>query len=136
MNTTYFLNAVMGNLFGTKTDPSLPTTYYLGLSTTAPNKEGTGATEPSTSGTAYARVQLSNLSEPADGVITSEETITFPEATADWGTISHYVIYDAAASGNLLMYGPLDNSRRVEANTVVSFRPGGLTLTLADLEQS
>lgn len=134
MNTTYFLNTVMGNVFGTKTSPAIPTSYYLGLSTTAPSKSGTGANEPSSSGTGYARVQLTSLSEPSEGVISSEDIITFAEATADWGTITHYVIYDAATNGNLLMYGPLENSRHVEANTVVSFRSGGLTITLADVE--
>ena len=132
MNTTYFLNQVMGNLFGTKTDPALPTTYYLGLSSTLPSKDGTGATEPTGGDSAYARVQLNGLSEPTDGVVTTTETLSFPESTSDWGTMTHYVIYDAATEGNLLMYDELENSRRVEVNTVVSFRPGGLTITLKD----
>ena len=46
MNTNYFLNCVAGNVLGTKTSPTLPTEYYLGLSTTAPSADGTGATEP------------------------------------------------------------------------------------------
>ena len=37
MNTTYFLNQVMGNLFKTKETPALPSEYYIGLSSTAPN---------------------------------------------------------------------------------------------------
>ena len=40
MNTTYFLNQVMGNLFKTKETPALPTEYYIGLSSTAPNISG------------------------------------------------------------------------------------------------
>ena len=34
MNTTYFLNQVMGNLFKTKETPALPSEYYIGLSST------------------------------------------------------------------------------------------------------
>ena len=72
MNTTYFLNLVAGNVFGTKTSPAIPTTYYLGLSSTAPTSSGTNVTEPSSAGSAYARVKLENLSEPTGGVITSQ----------------------------------------------------------------
>lgn len=56
MTTTYFLNLTAGNLFGSKKDPSIPAAYYIGLSSTAPDVSGTNVTEPSTSGTGYARV--------------------------------------------------------------------------------
>lgn len=69
MNTTYFLNQVMGNLFKTKETPALPSEYYIGLSSTAPNISGGNVTEP-LSNSGYKRVKLENLSEPADGVIT------------------------------------------------------------------
>ena len=36
MNTTYFLNLVSGNVFGSKKSPAIPEKYYLGLSSTAP----------------------------------------------------------------------------------------------------
>lgn len=56
MTTTYFLNLTAGNLFKTKTDPAIPASYYIGLSSTEPNISGGNVTEPSTSGTGYARV--------------------------------------------------------------------------------
>ena len=46
MNTTRFLNLIAGNVFGTKKDITIPTTYYLGLSTTTPNASGGNYTEP------------------------------------------------------------------------------------------
>ena len=106
MNTTYFLNQVMGNLFKTKETPALPSEYYIGLSSTAPNISGGNVTEP-LSNSGYKRVKLENLSEPADGVITNEQAISFDESTANWGTMSHFVIYDALEAGNLLMYDTL-----------------------------
>ena len=59
MNTTYFLNCSAGNLFGTKTTPAIPTAYYIGLSTSAPDVSGSGANEPSTDA-GYARVELTH----------------------------------------------------------------------------
>ncbi len=131
MNTTYFLNQVMGNLFKTKETPALPSEYYIGLSSTAPNISGGNVTEP-LSNSGYKRVKLENLSEPADGVITNEQAISFDESTANWGTMSHFVIYDALEAGNLLMYDTLSTPRNVEAATIVTIKANSLTLTLSD----
>lgn len=131
MNTTYFLNQVMGNLFKTKETPALPSEYYIGLSSTAPNISGGNVTEP-LSNSGYKRVKLENLSEPADGVITNEQAISFDESTANWGTMSHFVIYDALEAGNLLMYDTLSTPRNVEAATIVTIKANSLILTLSN----
>ena len=131
MNTTYFLNQVMGNLFKTKETPALPSEYYIGLSSTDPNISGGNVTEP-LSNSGYKRVKLENLSEPADGVITNEQAISFDESTANWGTMSHFVIYDALEAGNLLMYDTLSTPRNVEAATIVTIKANSLTLTLSN----
>lgn len=131
MNTTYFLNQVMGNLFKTKETPALPSEYYIGLSSTAPNISGGNVTEP-LSNSGYKRVKLENLSEPADGEITNEQAISFDESTANWGTMSHFVIYDALEAGNLLMYDTLSTPRNVEAATIVTIKANSLTLTLSN----
>lgn len=131
MNTTYFLNQVMGNLFKTKETPALPSEYYIGLSSTAPNISGGNVTEP-LSNSGYKRVKLENLSEPADGVITNEQAISFDESAANWGTMSHFVIYDALEAGNLLMYDTLSTPRNVEAATIVTIKANSLTLTLSN----
>jgi len=130
MNTNYFLNCVAGNVFQTKTSPAVPTVYYIGLSTTAPAIDGTGANEPSVDA-GYARVELTSLSEPVDGVVTNTAAINFEESTASWGNITHFVIYDSDAvdSGNLLMYGELSTPRSVEAATIMTVKEGYLKLS-------
>ena len=131
MNTTYFLNRVMGNVFNTKKDPALPTEYFIGLSSTAPSVDGQGVSEPAASA-GYARVKLEVLSEPNAGVITNDAAISFDESTANWGTMTHFVIFDAADGGNLLMYDSLSTARNVEAATIVTIKAGSLTLTLSN----
>lgn len=128
MNTTHFLNRVAGNLFRTETDPAIPTEYYIGLSTTEPTMSGTNVSEPSTS-SGYGRVLLDNLSTPVNGVVTNTANINFEESTASWGTVTHFVIYDAEINGNLLMYGALSTPRVVEAATVMTIRQDYLRLS-------
>ena len=131
MNTTYFLNLVAGNVFGSKTSPAIPEKFYLGLSSTAPALDGTGSSEPA-DGTGYARVELTSLSAPAKGVVTNTAAIDFAESTAGWGTMTHFVIYDALTDGNLLMYGELSASRRVEAATIMTIKQGSLNLSVVN----
>lgn len=129
MNTTYFLNCVVGNLLHTKTDPAIPAQYYIGLSSSTPAIDGTGVTEPG-AGSGYQRLLLSNLSEPANGVVANTQDINFDESTANWGTITHYVIYDSPTTGdgNLLMYGELSTPRSVETATIMTIKSGYLKL--------
>lgn len=128
MNTTHFLNRVAGNLFRTETSPAIPTEYYIGLSTTEPTMAGANVSEPSTSA-GYGRMLLENLSAPVNGVVTNTANINFEESTASWGTVTHFVIYDAEIDGNLLMYGALSTPRVVEAATVMTIRQDYLRLS-------
>jgi len=130
MNTTYFLNLVSGNIFGTKHTPTIPTDYYIGLSTTAPNLSGTGDSEPSVDA-GYKRIHLTSLGEPVDGTITNTSAINFDESTADWGTITYYTIYDSGTvgDGNLLMFGELSTPRNVETATIMTIKEGYLKLS-------
>lgn len=129
MNTVYFLNLVAGNVIGTKKNPAVPSKYYLGLSRTLPTLDGRNVSEPSTSA-GYARIELTNLSEPSNGVVSNEQSIDFNESTADWGIVTHFVIFDAETGGNLLMYGELSVSRTVEAATIMTIKAGSLNLSV------
>lgn len=131
MTSTYFLNCIMGNVFRTKTSPGLPEKVYLGLSSSAPNIDGSGVSEPLASA-GYARVELASLSEPTNGVIQNEAEISFPESSASWGTMTHFVLYDSPVNGNLLMFNSLSQARSVEAATIVMVKTGSLKLTLAN----
>lgn len=129
MNTTYFLNLVAGNLFKSKTNPAIPDELWIGLSTTKPNIDGTGVTEPA-SNSEYSRVKLGTLSAPSSGTVTNNEEIKFNKSVTNWGTVTHFVIYDAKSGGNLLQYGALDTPRTVEAATIMLIESGSLRLTV------
>ena len=129
MNTTYFMNQIMGNVFGTQTTPALPSGFYLGLSTTQPVIGGTGYTEPATA-SGYARVRISSLSTPSAGAVNNTASISFNAASASWGTIPYYCIFDAETGGHLLMWGTLATPKTVSAGDVLLFANGDLVITL------
>ena len=115
---------------------SPPATVYVGLSTTNPTKAGTNITQPSGG---YARVAVTNnttnwvpsSSQPSSGQQQENGTvITFPTATSDWGTVTHFVVYDASTGGNFLAYGALDTSRNVLSGDTAKFAAGALKIKL------
>jgi len=126
--TTYFLNLIAGNVFGTKKSPALPSAYYLGLSSTAPNVDGSGVTEPSTNGTGYERIPIDCLTVPNNGKVENSEIVATPESLADWGVMRYYVIFDSQSGGNLLAYQQLSNERTMELNSVMIFKAGEISI--------
>lgn len=132
MVSTHFLNCIMGNVFKTKTSPALPSKVFLGLSKTTPTVSGTGITEPS-SAAGYTRIELTNLSIPNTGVITNNSEVSFPKSSAEWGTITHFVLFDAATGGNFLLSERLSKPRSVEEAVIVILERGKLKLTLKNV---
>ena len=132
MTTTFYRNMIIKNMMNIATASDFPSIYYIGLSSTEPNESGSNATEPSGGG--YTRVALGTMGEPENGETSNATEIDFPKAETDWfpssSPATHYVIYDQASGGNLLMYGLLTKSRIVESDTYISFPMGELTITV------
>lgn len=122
-------NNVLDNRFGAVTSTP-PATYYVGLSTTTPTNTGGSVTEPSSG--SYARVAVTNNTTnwpSASGRSKSNGTaITFPSATGSWGTITHFVIYDASTAGTFRAWGALTTPRAVVSGDTPAFAVGALTI--------
>lgn len=131
MNTTVFLNNAIGNIFKCPSSDPLPEIYYVGLSTTTPNADGTGVTEPSAD-VGYVRVQLGAVTSPSNGVVTNSSAIAWNDSTGDWGTITHFVIFDSETGGTPLIFGELSNPRTVETSTSIVIKAGSLMLSLSN----
>lgn len=109
--------------------PTLPT-VSVALFTAVGTDAGTGFTE--VTGGSYARVTTSGAtwnaaSGSAPSSITNNAAITFPTATANWGTVIAIGLYDAASSGNLLAWDYLGNFSWLPT-TVSLASPGILTV--------
>ena len=102
-----------------------PATVYVALFTAAPTDAG-GGTE--VSGGAYAR-QAVTLSAASAGATSNSADITFPAATANWGTVVALGLFDALTVGNLLMWTNLDVSKAVNSGDTAKFNTGDLDIT-------
>ena len=122
----YLENKVLDHVFLTATYTQ-PSAIYVALYTVAPTDAG-GGTEVSSGG--YARVQHDNWDTAASGAIENTGAITFPTATADWGTLVAFGIFDALTGGNLLAWGDLTTSKVIATGDTAEFADGDLDVTL------
>jgi hypothetical protein len=106
-----------------------PTNLYLGLWTADDGLES-GTLTSEVSGGSYARQTLS-FGTASGGSASTDATVTFPAATANWGTITHVAIMDASTGGNVLFHGSVTTSKTIESGDTFQVSSGNLTVSLA-----
>ena len=118
------LNATLNNTaFTTVATP------YISLHTADPTDDGSGA---EVSGGSYARTSASfATASGTGGSVATDADVTFPTATASWGTVTHIGIWDASSSGNLLYHTALDSSKTIDTGDIFKITTGNLTVALA-----
>lgn len=104
-----------------------PSTVYVALFTSDPTDAGSGT---EVSGGSYAR-KSATFGAPSNGVSSISSAVEFDQATGSWGTVTHFGIYDALTTGNLLYHGALTASKAIDTGDVFKFASGALTVTLA-----
>lgn len=124
--SNYLENAVINAVLRATTYTS-PTTVYVGLYTTDPTDADSGT---EVSGGSYARTSVA-FDAPSNGVTQNTSDLTFPTATASWGTVTHIGIHDASSGGNLLFHTALDTSKAIDSGDIFKITTGNLTVTLA-----
>lgn len=121
-----FLDLILGN-----TAYSVPATLYFALYTATPGDSG-GGTE--VSGGSYARASVinntTNFPNASAGSKNNGADIVFTTASADWGTVVAFGIFDAITSGNLLYWGAISPSKTVQNGDTFKFSATtGITIT-------
>lgn len=108
------------------------TNVWVGLFTAAPSDSAAGT---EVSGGSYARVAVARTGagwNAATGTLAltdNTNAVTFPVATANWGTITHFGIFDASTAGNLMYWANVDTSKVVNTNDTASFAAGAIDIT-------
>lgn len=102
-------------------------TVYVALYTTNPTAGDTGT---EVTGGSYARTAIT-FSAFSAAASSNSGAVTFPTATANWGTVSHWGIRDASSAGNLLYYGPFTSSQTVNSGSTFKIQAGGMTCSIS-----
>jgi len=140
--SNYLENALLDHLFGkTAFNVSIDSgtvfplkNIYVGLSDTDPGEVSGGANEPT--GGNYSRISTtpSDWDAAVAGTVDNTGVLSFPQSTAAWlggASLTHFVLFDAAAGGNMLGSGSLTTPRTVDASGItLSFAAGDLDVSL------
>lgn len=102
-----------------------PAQVWVALFTVSPTPSTSGT---EVSGGGYGR-QIVTFTPPASGQTQNTADIFFPIATAPWGTIVAFALFDASGGGNMLYFGNLSTSRSIMTNDQLKFPAGQLIAT-------
>jgi hypothetical protein len=120
--------------------PTPPANVYVALWTVMPDEAGAGGTE--VTGGSYARQAISTGTSgtgvgsgftdvsAGNGATSNVSDITFPVATAGWGTILGIAVMDALSNGNQLWRSTLTTSSDILINDQFVIRAGQLTFSV------
>ena len=122
--SNYLENEILDHILGTGAYTA-PTTVYVGLST---GSFGEGNTGTELTGNAYARVSAS-FGAASSGTASNDAAIEFTVATGDWGSVSHFGLFDAASGGNLLIHGAFSVAKTIQQGDVLKIAVGDLDIT-------
>jgi hypothetical protein len=122
-----FLENALINATLRNTTYTSPATVYISLWTSNPNDDGSGT---EVSGGSYARTSVT-FGAPSNGVSLNNADVTFPTATATWGTVGWIGINDALSGGNLLYHTALDAAKTIDNGDIFKIETGNLSVTLS-----
>lgn len=111
-----------------------PSALWVALHTASPGDTASPTNEVSASG--YGRVQRDpsdanwTAASATDGNTDNAAAITFGVPGANWGTITHFSIWDAETNGNMLIWGTVTPNKTVNnGDPAPSFATGALDVT-------
>ena len=131
--SNYLENKVLDHVLK-NTQYTQPSALYVGLFTNTSGNAATnleaGTITDEVSGGSYGR-QTATFAAASNGSSATSATITFPTASASWGTITHVAVMDAATSGNVLFWGAVTTSKTIDSGDTFQITSGNLTISLA-----
>lgn len=129
--SNYLETAIFNHVFrNTAYTPAA--TLYLALftSTASASELEAGTLTNEVSGGSYAR-QTVSFGAPTNGVGTNSGSVTFPAATANWGTIRYVAVMDASTAGNVIWYAQLSSDVTINSGNTFQFNASSVSPSVA-----
>ena len=122
----YLENEILDHILGTGSY-TMPSAVYVGLATGSFGDDASGS---ELTGNNYSRVSAS-FSAASGGTTSNSSAVEFAAATGSWGSVSHFGIFDAASSGNLLIHGAFSAAKTIASGDILRIAAGDLDVTAA-----
>lgn len=126
--SNYLENKVIDVFFRNQSFTAAPTVYVALFTAVSDAEAGTGT---EVSGGGYAR-QAVTFGSPSNGVSSNSATVTWTASSGNFGTCSHFCVFDASTGGNALTaIKALSSSKVINDGDTATFAVSALSLTAA-----
>ncbi len=122
----YLENEILDHILGTGAY-TMPSAIYIGLST---GSFGDDASGTELNGNGYTRKVMA-FDAAVAGTADNTGAVEFSAATASWGTVSHFGLFDASSGGNLLIHGAFTAAKLINTGDILRIAAGDLDITAA-----
>ena len=125
----YMEDAITAWINGSPFPTPAPTATFVQLYNQSPGDGG------SLTGALYSRTSVASggwtRGTGGAGTLANTSAITITSSASSAATASHFGVFDASASGNLIFYGALTSSKTIAIGDEVKFHALQLALTVA-----
>jgi hypothetical protein len=129
--SNYLETAIFNHIFRNTAYTPAATLYVALFTSTATSAElEAGTLTNEVTGGSYAR-QTVTFGAPTNGAGSNSGTVTFPTASAGWGTIRFAAVMDASSSGNVIWYAQLTSDVTINTSNTFQFNTGSLAPSVA-----
>ncbi len=129
--SNYLETALFNHIFRNTAYTPAATIYLALFTSTATGAElEAGTLTNEVTGGSYAR-QTATFGAPTNGVGSNSSTVTFPTASAGWGTIRYVAAMDASSSGNVLWWAQLTSDVTINTSNTFQFNSGSVSPSVA-----
>jgi hypothetical protein len=122
--SNYAENKLVDHLLGTASY-TMPSAVYMAFYSSNPADDNSGS---ELSGNGYARQEIT-FGAASGGSATNSSAETFTASGGAWSTATHFALFDASSSGNLLTYGALSAGITLTDGQSHTFAIGTITVT-------
>ena len=122
----YLENEILDHILSTGAY-TMPSAIYVGLST---GSFGDDASGTELNGNGYTRKVMA-FDAAVAGTADNSGAVEFSAATASWGTVSHFGLFDASSGGNLLIHGAFTAAKLIDTGDILKIAAGDLDITAA-----
>jgi len=107
------------------------TNLYVALCTSTVLDSNTGTTiAGELSGGAYARKRCNTWETASGGSTTNAIVLTFAQATADWGVVTHFAVCDHSSTGGVIVHGAVNTTKNVGSGDTAKYATNGIKVSL------
>lgn len=106
------------------------TSVYVALMTTASTDDTPGLEPNDPDYTRKVVTFNAPVKDEEKSTLTNDIELLFPVATRDWGTLTHFTLFDAENGGNMLYHGALEVPKTVTPDDQIRIRVNELKIRL------